>query len=303
MMVKTTPNTVHPDLVLRARRFLRKSWNEKTNAVHRLLSRLLPGIPRPFRLPFGAWFIARNDALSDLLVSDQFENAELKFVEISLKAGMIVLDIGANQGVYTLLASKLVGPQGKVFAFEPSPRDRKALARNLTLNRSKNVTVCDVALGESNTQAVLFTAEPHFSGCSSLRPPAKDIPTATFPVDVNVLRLDDWIATTGAGPIDFIKLDVEGGELSVLKGAPNLLQVRPRPIILAEVQDIRTAPWGYAAKEIILALQDRSYKWFGLSVDGKPYPTDTASTPFEGNFVACPEERLPEFAKLQITTP
>jgi FkbM family methyltransferase len=298
MMVKTTLNTEDSDLVLRARNFLRKSWSEKAHAVHRLLSRLRPGIPRPFRLPFGAWFIARNDALSDLLASGRFESAELKFVETSLKPGMTVLDIGANQGIYTLLASKVVGPQGKVFAFEPSPRDRKALARNLTLNRSKNVTVCAVALGDSNTQAVLFTAEPHFSGCSSLRPPAKDIPMATSPVEVSVLRLDDWIATSGAGPIDFIKLDVEGGELSVLNGAPNLLQARPRPIILAEVQDIRTAPWGYAAKEIIRALQDRSYKWFGLSMDGKPYPSDTAIASFEGNFVACPEERLPELAKL-----
>ena len=64
--------------------------------------------------------------------------------------------------------------------------------------------------------------------------------------------------------MDFIKLDVEGAELDVLKGADLLLNRRPRPVILAEVQDVRTQPWGYRARDI-QHLSHKGYKWFRLT--------------------------------------
>jgi Methyltransferase FkbM domain len=83
---------------------------------------------------------------------------------------------------------------------------------------------------------------------------------------------------------------VEGGELSVLQGAQKLLESGPRPVILAEVQDIRTKPWGYPASEIIQYLSSKGYKWFSLTTDGAVAPLDVRAETFDGNFVACPEE-------------
>lgn len=93
--------------------------------------------------------------------------------------------------------------------------------------------------------------------------------------------------------VDFMKLDVEGGELSVLQGAQRLLESAPRPVILTEVQDIRTQPWGYRAREIISFLSDKGYRWFSISADGSLAPLEVFAETFDGNFVACPEESEP----------
>jgi FkbM family methyltransferase len=71
-------------------------------------------------------------------------------------AGMTVLDVGAHNGFYTLLASKKVGPSGRVIAFEPSPRERQRLLSNLWINRCSNVIVEPVALAEEDSVATLF---------------------------------------------------------------------------------------------------------------------------------------------------
>ena len=92
--------------------------------------------------------------------------------------------------------------------------------------------------------------------------------------------------------MDFIKLDVEGAERDVLQGAERLLDRKPRPVILAEIQDVRTKPWGYRAKEIIQHLSHKGYKWLRPTTDGLLRDLDTSLDEYEGNFVAVPEERL-----------
>jgi len=81
-------------------------------------------------------------------------------------------------------------------------------------------------------------------------------------VRVAVWRLDDLLAESGVTKVDFMKLDVEGGELSVRYGAMKLLHRESRPAILAEVPDSRTVAWGYPAREIIQFLIRMDYRWF-----------------------------------------
>ena len=140
---------------------------------------------------------------------------------------MTVLDIGAHHGYYTLLASQIVGPAGKVLAFEPSPRERKKLNLHLRLNRCKNVLIESCALGDADSAGQLFLASRTESGCNSLRRP--DVSGAPAPISVVVQRLDQVLLKQRIGSVDFVKLDVEGAELSVLKGATELLTKRPRP--------------------------------------------------------------------------
>ena len=270
--------------------------------LDRIKSRLrqaLASVPVPIRLPFGAWWIARNDHIGRPIREGQFENAEYSFVDRFLRPGMIVLDIGAHHGFYTLLASKRVGPQGKVFSFEPSPRERKALLRHVKINRCRNVTVEGLALGSESADAELFVVQGAQTGCNSLRKPAADVAGVLSPALVHVVRLDDWLASQKLEKIHFIKLDVEGGEREVLKGAQALLQRRPRPVILAEVQDVRTLPWGYPAREVICCLSDRGYHWFRLLPSGSITDLDVTSQQFEGNFVACPDESIAEIERLK----
>ena len=84
---------------------------------------------------------------------------------------MIVLDIGAHHGFYTLLASRKVGKKGKVIAFEPSPRKRRKLIWHCRLNRTDNVWIESCALGSFDGEAELFLVKGKETGCNSLRPP------------------------------------------------------------------------------------------------------------------------------------
>lgn len=278
-------------------RFLNRPWSEKTIWLQsrwyaiQLFWEKIP-VLIPMRLAYGGWWVARNDYVGRNLRKGRFESAELRFVGRFLQPDMVVLDIGAHHGLYTLLASRLVGARGKVLAFEPSARERKALSLHMSLNRCKNVQVLPFALGKETTDADLYVVEASASGCNSLRPPASDVLVSSHPQRVRVVRLDDQLSVLKIDHVDFIKLDVEGGELAVLEGASQLLSRRPRPVILAEVQDVRTQPWGYRARKIIDYLRERGYQWFCFSPEGLLETLDINRSSFDGNFVACPEECL-----------
>jgi FkbM family methyltransferase len=281
--------------------FLRKPLHDKSRSLYVRWKRLLPGVPFPIRLPFGAWWIARDDYLGSTLTYDGFERAERAFVQRFLKPGMTVIDIGAHHGFYTLLMSKCVRESGRVFAFEPSPRERKTLVFHTRLNRCTNVSIQKWALGSEETDACLHVVKGVQTGFNSLRPPA--VSGETYPVSVHVVRLDDWLAKQTIGHVDFIKIDVEGGELEVFRGAPLLLERQPRPLILGEVQDPRTTPWGYRAKDIIEHLGKKGYIWFYLLADGSVEELNSSCDHFDGNFLACPEESLTELERLRRSAP
>jgi FkbM family methyltransferase len=258
--------------------------------------KVFPRIPIPVRLPFGAWWLAGNDFVGAAIFSGGFENTERSFVERYLRPGMIVLDIGAHHGYYTLLASRKVGAQGMVLSVEASPRERKKLRLHLRINRCKNVQVEDRALGETPGIAEMYLVQGIETGCNSLQKPEGSQPTDL--VSVRVERLDLVLAEHRIERVDFVKLDVEGAELSVLRGSTELLRSRPRPVILAEVQNIRTRPWGYPAREIIRLLAESRYHWFQPLPDDKLQKIDTGREEYDGNFVAVPEERLDSLSNM-----
>lgn len=257
---------------------------------------MLPSLPLPVRLPFGGWWLAWNDVCGDAIFTGGFEEPERRFMERFLRKDMTVLDIGAHHGFYTLLASFKVGPLGRVIAFEPSPKEWKKLLWHLRLNRCKNVQVENSALGSYNGEAQLFLVDGRDTGCNSLRKP--NVAEPIHPVRVPVMRLDDYLQRHGIERVDFVKMDVEGAELEVLKGAVQLLQRRPRPVWMVEVQDIRTEPWGYQAAEIVRFLEAFGYSWFAPQPEGHLVPVACDQERFDGNFVAVPVERLGEIQPL-----
>jgi hypothetical protein len=144
-------------------------------------------------------------------------------------------------------------------------------------------------LGRAEGNADLFVVDGTQTGCNSLRPPNAPQPTKTVPV--RVASLDECLEREGIECVDFIKMDVEGAEVEVLSGATRLLDRRPRPVLLCEVQDIRTAPWGYPAKAIIDFLRQHGFTWFSLSDVHALSPVASDQAEFDGNYVAIPEER------------
>jgi FkbM family methyltransferase len=167
------------------------------------------------------------------------------------------------------------------------------------LNRCKNVVIQELALGNEDGETSLHVVDHLETGCNSLRPPA--LVGSTSLISVRVLSLDQWLAAHDLQSVDFIKLDVEGGELSVLQGAQRLLERRPRPVILAEIQDIRTQPWGYRGRAIIDFLSDKGYKWFRMSAEGSLEELHANCHDFDENFVAWPGELDGELLKMQFS--
>lgn len=272
----------------RVRRFLAKPAGMRYVALANRVRRVVPSLKMPLRLPFGAWWLAEHSALDRELIYDGFETAEAAFVARFLRPGMTVLDVGAHHGLYTLLASKCVGQDGRVIAFEPSPRERRRLLQHLRVNRCGNVEVRRFALGDRAGEVDLYLVEGAHDWCNSLRAP--NVEERTSKVRVEVRLLDDVLEGLSWPRVDFVKLDVEGAELSCLYGARRMLRGDLRPAILVEVQDVRTAPWGYAAREIVRFLAGAGYSWFALADDGSLESISSELASYDGNLVALPHE-------------
>ncbi|HVH72643.1 MAG TPA: FkbM family methyltransferase [Candidatus Dormibacteraeota bacterium] len=275
--------------------FLAKPLAGKIASAARRFQRLFPKVPVPIRLSFGAWWLVRGSTLDERLLSGHFETGEIRFVERYLRPGMIVLDIGAHHGLYTLLASKNVGPEGKVIAFEPSVRECERLRQHVRLNSCSNVRIEPIAIGAERSRGKLFVVDGAEDWCNSLRPPA--VVGSGRSELVDVLPLDEYLSGAGITSADFLKLDVEGAELEVLRGARELLRKPARPVILAEVYDIRTLPWGYPASKIVGHLDKLGFKWFQLRADGTLQSVASDRDVYDCNLVAIPSERMDRATK------
>jgi FkbM family methyltransferase len=277
-------------------RFLRQPAQEKCVSIARSVRQRYPELTVPLRLPFGAWWLAKNSALDRKLLFDEYEAAEIRLVEKLVQPGMTVADIGAHHGLYTLLMSKRVGWRGKVIAFEPSPRERKRLVQHVRINACMNVTVQPFALCKEEGLADLFVVEGAEDWCNSLRPPLTSEPTRWMRVEA--LTLDDAMERLGTSHVDFIKIDAEGAELAILQGASRILRRASRPAILVEVRDLRTKPWDYPAREIVRFLAAKHYHWFAIANDGGLAPIAINLESYDANLAALPEEQLDRFAYL-----
>ena len=91
--------------------------------------------------------------------------------------------------------------------------------------------------------------------------------------------------------MDFVKIDAEGGELNILKGARGILAHSSRPVFLMELADIRTQPWGYACSDLYDHLEARDYRWFYTIADGRLRSCPKRSV-FHDNLIAIPREKL-----------
>jgi FkbM family methyltransferase len=194
-----------------------------------------------------------------------YEKEEAEIISSYVKKGMRVLDIGANIGYFTLLMAQKVGANGRVYSFEPNPRMVSQLKKNIGLNKDLNdgrIKLQDIALGNSEGESDFYSPVRGAEGVGGL----KDTKRAEFGelFRVRVSKLDTWISEEKIEKIDFVKMDVEGGELDILLGAPIMLG-KMRPTILFEVVELNTAPYGYSGKDIFEYLRLYSYQIMPLS--------------------------------------
>ena len=194
-----------------------------------------------------------------------------------LSEGMVFVDVGAHVGQYTLLASKEVGPSGHVYSFEPHPRNFDALSHNVLLNRFTNVSLFNAALADSAAESQLFVnatdAGGKNRGTHSLRVQKDWSQSVTIPI--KTMLLDE--ALRDVARLDVMKIDVEGAELLVLKGAQQLL-ARFKPIIAFESAEDSTTSFGHRTTDVKTFLANRGYGLFKLSPDHRTRLEPTLAT-------------------------
>lgn len=193
----------------------------------RILRYPLQWIPPFFAVPIlqgklrGKKWIVRSYNHGCWLGSYEYE-VRLLF-EKSVKPGQVVFDLGAHVGFYTLLASELVGPNGKVIAFEPLPRNIGYLKKHVQLNQCSNVQIVESAVSNMNGISYFDESKNNSYGFISDR--------GKF--QVKTLSIDDFVSERPGLIPDVIKIDVEGSELLVLKGGSQTL-AQHSPILFLE---------------------------------------------------------------------
>lgn len=179
---------------------------------------------RVVRIQSGAlrgWSWITGSAPHGCWIGTYERDAQRVFVE-NVREGEVVYDIGANAGFFTLLASKLAGPHGTVYAFEPLPRNVAFLERHVALNHCGNVQILKVAAAAQSGTA-RFSAPFH---------PSMGSLSEQGELEVETRSLDGLVASGIEHP-QFMKIDVEGAESEVLRGGAAMLRESHPTILLS----------------------------------------------------------------------
>lgn len=203
---------------------------------------------------------------------------ELLLLQKLLSPGMTFVDAGACYGIYTLAASKIVGSAGSVLAFEPAPRAFRILQKNVSLNSLPNVTAYSLALTTSSGKALLYR-HPNV-GCDSL---GKDDSFTSTSEVIATESLDSVLGKTLVSRVDVIKIDVQGAEEWVLRGATEVLNSN-HPVVIFEVYPPCAAPLHLSPRGAWDFLASLGYEFFVADSCGKL--RKQLVPPTDGNVVA-----------------
>lgn len=170
-----------------------------------------------------------------------------KAFEGVISTNSIVFDIGAHVGYYTLLSSTLVGPGGKVYAFEPLPRNIAFIKRHILMNLVTNVDVVEAAVSEKTGSTFFVEGEES---------PMGQISSEGY-LQVKTVSLDELVSTGKVEFPDYMKIDVEGAEYDVLLGARRIIREKlPKIFLATHGQELKEKccqmllDWGYSIEPI-----------------------------------------------------
>jgi FkbM family methyltransferase len=175
-----------------------------------------------------------------------------------LSKGDHVLDIGGNIGQTGLRMAEKVGPTGSVVSFEPYPPTFQKYEKNLSLNKIYQplIRIENIGLGTTETTVKMF--QPCATNSGSYRMLHNDADNPEGLIDVEITTLDKYVQKHSIAKVDFIKIDVEGFEFNVLRGAENTL-LKFKPCMYIEIDDGNLKDQGSSGKEVIEWLGKKGY--------------------------------------------
>ena len=214
-----------------------------------------------------------NDISRAVYIGGCIEPNEFAFLNSILKPGKVMLDVGANDGLFSVFAACRVGRQGHVYAFEPSTREFSRLEANIKVNRLHNVTAIHKAVLDAAGHFVLKISEYGHEGQNTLGDFVHDVKQGGIQT-VEGCRLDDFVRSQKISRLDLMKIDVEGAEYKVLQGGQRVIR-EFKPVILLELLDKALRCQGSSAAQVTQFLLDLGYQIYDFSPkSGKLVPSD-----------------------------
>jgi len=199
---------------------------------------------------------ARDMIQQTILLEGIWDPALTGLIETSLEPGDVFIDVGAHVGYFTLLAARRVTETGTVLSIEPNPAALDQLHQNVDRSGLKNVLVAHSACGDSDEPVRLYL---HTESNSSMASLSAANATGGIGVDVACSTLDDLCADRRITNVRLVKIDVEGAELSVLRGMNRILR-EMRPIIVLELEPRLLAAFGASTDAIVALLEVYGYR-------------------------------------------
>jgi len=211
-----------------------------------------------------------------------------------VQKGMLVFDIGANIGNYSILLSKLVGSTGSVYSFEPTSTIFNKLEERLTHFKCSNVYPFKKAVYSENTQIEFNEFPDDYSAWNSIGKPEMQDPDSGQPIPiiqtevVEAVTLDSFCEQNNISEIDYLKIDVEGAESDVLSGAVNLLKNKQVRFIQFEISQKMLKGLNREAKFTFDILAEYGYECHWITQDGEIGSDVKGSNAFHKNYIAFP---------------
>lgn len=239
--------------------------------VPRLAAGAPPGIEVQLKSFLGEFNVALNttSCVERSMIRGTYEPGNVRVIRDHVRPGDLCVDVGANVGAMTLAMAQAAAPGGQVFAFEPGPPFFDRLTRNVELNPAYAATIRCENVGVSDTAGTLRWAEdPRDFGRGN------GGVVASGGVEIPVVTLDSYVAEHVRQRVAFIKVDVEGWELHVLRGARGILR-KDRPVVLFEALNEFNAPSnGELFTGLATLFRESDYDLFGVTAGGRTFATE-----------------------------
>jgi FkbM family methyltransferase len=189
---------------------------------------------RPYEFAGGLIYLDVDESpMMRARTEGRFEPEKTAAVQHLLSPGMTFVDVGANKGDFSLIAARVMNDEGRVLSFEPSPENCGWIRKSVELNGYRSIALHELALSDFEGHVPLYLGER--SGWHSLLPGERHGES----IEVAARTLDSVLADTGDAHVDVLKIDVEGAELQVLRGAERTLAEQPPRAVLLDLHPAR----------------------------------------------------------------
>ena len=230
----------------------------KNPIIKKILKNLEKSLKTEFSIIQGSkMYLDPGDSL-DLSINGVYGELDTKIIRDNIKEGDIVIDVGANIGYYTLIFAQLVGASGKVFAFEPEPKNFEILKKNIEVNNYQNIIAEQKIVSDESGMVKLFIAEKGIVGHRL----QQKTDSQKF-IEVESILLDNYLKNLNLSEkINFIKIDVEGAEVKVLEGSKIMIEKSDQLKIFTEFNREDIKKYDYNPEYLLSFLIKNKFNFF-----------------------------------------